>query len=96
MPQIRFTLSAQRDLQDINGYTVEHWGVEQALSYIDNLELTVKKLAATPQIGKPCDALKQGLRSFPYQSHVIYFLEEKTGIAVVRVLHERMKAELHI
>ena len=96
MPQIRFSRRAQADLQNINGYTIATWGREQATAYIDSLELTVKKLASTPKIGKPRDDLRQGLRAFPYQSHVIYFIEEKKGIVIVRVLHERMRAELHI
>lgn len=96
MPQIRFSRRAQADLKDINSYTIETWSQEQAMAYIDDLELTVNKLASTPKIGKPCDDLQQGLRLFPCQSHVIYFMEEEKGILVVRVLHDRMSAELHI
>ena len=96
MPQIRFSRRAQADLQNINGYTIATWCREQATAYIDSLESTVKQLASTPKIAKPCDDLGQGLRAFPHPSHVIYFMEEKKGIVIARVLHERMRAELHL
>ena len=66
------------------------------MAYIDGLELMAKKLAAQPKIGKPRDDLARRLRAFPYQSHIIYFMEEQKGIVIVRVLHARMRAELHI
>ena len=66
------------------------------MAYIDGLELMAKKLAAAPKIGKPRDDLARKLRTFPYQSHIIYFIEEQKGIVIVRVLHARMRAELHI
>ena len=66
------------------------------MAYIDGLELMAKKLAAQPKIGKSRDDLARRLRAFPYQIHIIYFMEEQRGIVIVRVLHARMRAELHI
>lgn len=96
MPRIRFSNRAQADLAAINRHTIETWGRKQATAYIDGLELTVKKLAATPKIGKSRDDLARRLRAFPYQSHIIYFLTDEKGIVIVRVLHARMRAALHI
>lgn len=96
MPQYRFSHRAYSDLQDINSYTLENWGQEQALTYIDGLELAAKSLASTPKVGKSCDDLRRGLRSYPYQGHILYFMEEKKGVVIIRVLHKRMSSELHI
>ena len=96
MPRIRFSNRAQADLAAINRHTIETWGREQATAYIDGLELTAKKLAAAPKIGKSRDDLARRLRAFPYQSHIIYFLADEKGIVIVRVLHARMRAALHI
>ena len=79
-------------MEAINRYTIKTWGRERAIAYIDDLELTAKKLAATPKMGKSRDDLEQRLRAFPYQSHIIYFMEGKKGIVILRVLHERMRA----
>ena len=96
MTGYRFSQSANADLQDIASYTIEKWGAAQTITYLDGLEQTAKELAQNPKRGKPCDDLSFGLRSFPYESHVMYYLEEPDGIVVARVLHERMSAPLHI
>lgn len=43
MPQIRFSRRAQADLEAINRYTIKIWGREQAIAYIDGLELKAKQ-----------------------------------------------------
>ena len=68
MPRIRFSRRAQVDLEAINRHTIKTWGREQAMTYIDGLELMAKKLAAAPKIGKPRDDLARRLRAFPYGS----------------------------
>jgi len=60
------------DLEEIASYTLENWGAAQTIIYLDDLEKTVKSLAGTPKLGKPCNDLSEGLRSFPHESHVIY------------------------
>jgi toxin ParE1/3/4 len=52
-------------------------------------------LAETPSIGKYRNDLQQGLLSFPYESHVLYYTESKNGIVIVRVLHKGMDVERH-
>jgi toxin ParE1/3/4 len=45
-------------------------------------------LAGNPEIGRLRPELSvQGLRSFPVQTHVIFYLAQQDGIEVVRVLH---------
>ena len=85
-----------RAFSAINRHTIEIWGQKQAIAYFDGLALTAKKLAAAPKIGKARDDLARGLCAFPYQSHIMYFLEEKKSIVIARVFHERMRAELYI
>ena len=95
MTSSRFAESANADLKGIASHTLESWGAAQTITYLDGLEAVVKKLAHNPKLGKACNILAEGLRSFQYESHVIYYLEEE-GIVVVRVLHVRMSAPLHI
>ncbi len=89
MPRYRFSHAAHADLDSITRYTLKSWGAAQTMAYLDGLEDTVKQLADHPKLGKPCYDLTAGLRSFQYQSHVIYYLEQKIDIVVARVLHER-------
>ena len=95
MPRFRISHSANADLSDIAIYTKDTWGSDAALNYLDVLQDLMAQLAETPKLGKACNGLAEGLRSFQYQSHVVFYLEEKGGIVIARVLHERMNAPLH-
>ena len=91
----KYSAAAEADLNDILDYTIQTRGVEQALKYIDGLEERVKSLAEHPAIGRPCNDLYKSLRAFPYESHTLFYIEDKSGITIVRVLHGRMNPALH-
>ncbi len=38
MPGYKYSAAAEADLNNIIDYTIQNWGVEQALKYIDGLE----------------------------------------------------------
>ena len=95
MATFKFTDSAWGDLSDIVDYTVEHWDAAQAVVYIDGLETVARAIAEAPPMGKACEDLHDGLRAFPYESHVLYYLEAPHGIIIIRVLHKSMNTALH-
>lgn len=95
MASYRFSESANADLREIVSYTLKSWGAAKTITSLDGLEDMAKKLADSPKLGKACNALTEGLRSFEYQSHVIYYLEEKRGhchSACASRAHERPAA----
>lgn len=94
MPTFKFADSAWVDLSDIVDYTVEHWDAAQAVVYIDGLETVGAAIAEAPSIGKACEDLQEGLRAFPYESHLLYYLEAEHGITIIRVLHKNMNTAL--
>ena len=96
MPEYRFTPEAENDLQQIIDYTLEQWGKAQARDYVDGLEALAGQLADNPGLGTDRDQLIQGLLSFPYESHVLYYLRQAHGITIIRVLHKRMDAQKHL
>jgi toxin ParE1/3/4 len=96
MPGYRFARAAEDDLEGIVDYTLQRWGVDQANQYLDGLDQQAQSLAENPKIGKSCDDLGTGLQFFPYQSHVLYYLEDAHGITIARVLHESMNPSLHL
>ncbi len=91
----RFSETAEKDLEQIIDYTNEQWEPDQALAYIDSLEEYCKNLAQNPSAGLDRHEFAKGLLSFPYQSHIIYYLKDTNGIAVVRVLHQAMDPTKH-
>jgi len=86
----QFTDKAERDLESIIDYTVQEWGVSQANTYLDGLESHAQLLAENPGLGTTRETLSEGLFSFPYESHILYYKKHTRGIVIVRVLHQHM------
>jgi toxin ParE1/3/4 len=96
MADYRLSRLAQRDLDRIFDYTVAQWGLTQAMRYTDLIELSCAELAIAPQQAKGCAYIRPGYRLQHIGHHVIYFRQTSYGIAIVRILHERMDAARHI
>ncbi len=96
MRAIEYTASAELDLASIVRFTRTTWGVDQARSYLEGLKRLTARLGAQPEMGTSCADLTPGLRAFPYQSHVLYYLVESDRLVVVRVLHKRMNPSLYV
>lgn len=90
MAEYRLTPAAERDLETIWNYTANQWGFEQANLYIDALTAAFAKLAQAPEHAPSCQHIRPGYRRWSIERHVIYLRKTEYGIAVVRVLHNRM------
>jgi len=90
--EYRLAPAAARDLEGIWRYTLGEWGIEQAHRYTDEITAAFAQLADNPHLGPSCDYIRTGYRRSPVERHVIYFRITEYGIAVIRVLHERMDA----
>jgi toxin ParE1/3/4 len=90
MANYSFTPEVLDDLHKIVLYTVDHWGKGQAIHSVDGIHLQASRLAQTPKIGQDRSTLYQGLLSFPFASHILYYVKSANGIVIVRVLHKSM------
>lgn len=82
--------AAQRDLEDVFDYTVERWGPVQAMRYAERIVAACADLADAPERAQRCDHVRPGYRRRAVEQHVIYFQATAYGIAVIRILHQRM------
>jgi toxin ParE1/3/4 len=96
MAEYRLSPRAQRDLDAIFDYTVKQWGLSQALRYIDLIEAACASLAEAPQQSQDCAAVRAGYRRRSVERHVIYFRQTSYGIAIIRILHQRMDQARHL
>lgn len=96
MAEYRLSPAAQHDLEQIFDYTVGEWGLAQAIRYTDLIEQTCVELAETPGSGVACEDIRPGYRRHIVQRHVIYFRVQTYGVAVIRILHDRMDALRHL
>ena len=96
MAEYRLSPTAQRDLDGVFDYTVTHWGLPQAMRYADLIEAACADLAEAPQQAQGCANIRPGYRRRAVEQHVIYFRPTSYGIAVIRILHQRMDAARHL
>ena len=94
--EYRLAAGAKRDLETIWLYTLEEWGLEQANRYTDELTDVFAQLAVGPQRGTACDHIRTGYRRSRVGRHVVYYRMTDYGIAVVRILHDRMLPTRHL
>ena len=96
MAEYRLTPAAEVDLEMIWIYTRDQWGIDQAYLYTDKLIAAFGNLAADPKIAPACDHIRPGYRRLGIERHVIYYRITHYGIAIVRILHDRMDAPRHL
>ncbi len=96
MPEYRLTPAAERDLENIWLYTRQQWGEELADRYTAILANAFAELAQAPKTVPSCDHIRRGYRRRSVERHMIYFRVTDYGIAIVRVLHDRMDALRHL
>jgi toxin ParE1/3/4 len=92
----RFSRRAEADLLSIGRYTLRTWGEAQAARYVGELEVCCQTLSDNPALGGLCDEIRPGLRRLEHGKHVVFYRQERAGILVSRIQHQRMLPDRHI
>ncbi|MEQ9491492.1 MAG: type II toxin-antitoxin system RelE/ParE family toxin [Alphaproteobacteria bacterium] len=90
MARYRVSKKAQDDIRNIGRYTQQKWGKAQRRKYLSGMNAQLQFLADNPNLAVERDEFVPPVRLFRYQSHLIVFLADESGILIVRVLHENM------
>jgi toxin ParE1/3/4 len=90
--KLSITPKAESDLIGIWMYTCEEWGVEQADTYLDQLETGMKHLVNHPSLGTNYAHVFPGYRRLQVEHHAVFYQLLESAVLVVRVLHEDMDA----
>ena len=88
--EYRLTPRAERDLEEIWRHSARRWSVDQADIDVSGLLDTMEAPAQEPTLGRAADDIRTGYRRQNAGSHVIFYKPAKYGVAVIRVLHQRM------
>lgn len=96
MAEYRLAPAAERDLETIWTYTFQRWGVGQANRYTDILTAAFAELAQSPKAAPACDHIRPGYRRRSVERRMIYFRITAYGVAIIRILHDRMDAPRHL
>ena len=96
----RVTPRAASDLRDIARYTLRTWGRKQRDAYLREMDKRFAVLAENPTLGKPRPDIREGYRSYPQGSHVIFYLVRLTPACDIcpqgRTAHEASQAALRV
>ncbi len=91
MKPFQLTNKAKSDLRDIALFTSRRWGREQRNIYLKQFDDSFWLLAENPDIGKARDEIRDGYRTFPQGSHLIFYRQiGSQNIEIIRILHKSM------
>jgi len=96
MKRYRLSPLAQSDLGSIWEYSAAHWGVDQAESYVRELERAVEAVANNPRLGRACDEIRSGYFKRAAGSHVLFYRLTGESVEIIRILHQRMDFDRHL
>lgn len=82
--------AAEADIVEIWRYTIDRWGLDQAVRYDVTIQEKIEGLATGRTTSRPADDVRPGLRRAQAGRHVVFYRETEEAVTVVRVLHERM------
>ena len=87
---VNYSLSekADADIEDIYEYGLLTFGLSQAQTYLLELHERFQMLSENPNYGRSASHLAERLKRFEYQSHVIFYVPQDSGILIVRVLRQ--------
>lgn len=97
---MNYTLSelAQEDIIAILKYTLEKWGINQAVKYQEIIDEAIFSIVEKPlsPLSKPAKKHKEHTRYLQAGKHHIYYTIETDLIVVNRILHQQQNPELYL
>lgn len=87
--KIELSPEASQDLDDINQYTIERWGIEQAEAYAHLIELAIERIGQFPEIGTNRIERNIEFRVLPIEQHLIFYRVSEEQVNISRIVHRR-------
>ena len=94
--KISFSALAKEDLIDIWLYGEDVWGAPVADSYLDSIDTFFKSLSKASEQYALRSEFQPPVRIAPFKKQLIVYIETKTAIKIIRVLHESMNVPQHL
>jgi len=91
--QFKIQPEAEKDLEAIWHYSVENWGINKALEYLDGIDKAFHLLASNPNISNLFQEFIPPVRIHHHKKHLIVYILEEDKVVIIRVLHESMSLD---
>jgi len=85
----KLSAEADKDIEAIFDYTELEYGLQKAADYTSQFSTVFHQLTQEPELGRTRNEIKNGLRSFVQNKHIVFYRVQKDHIRIVRVLHGR-------
>lgn len=94
---VEFSPHAIEDLRQIDLYTSQRWGVQQADIYLEKLVVASERLAANPTLlGRSRPEIVPGLFTYHAERHFFVFRFAQQTLQILRILHQSMDLHRHL
>ena len=87
MARTRLSPAASDDLREIRSFSKTAFGAQVASDYLEGLRRVFRLLRDRPLAGFEEEAIGEGVRSFAYRSHRLYYVLDPQGVTIIRILH---------
>lgn len=87
MHDLRISLDAQADLNEIQDYGLAKFGLVAARSHMAGFEQIFTMLRRHPMTGQLRPEYGYGVRSFSHRPHRVFYRIEGGAIEIARILH---------
>ena len=84
---------ARFDMLAAFNYIADNGGDTRAEQYLRRMDAAIGYLAQHPLMGRARPEVEEGIRSFPFEVYVIFYLPLEDGIELVRVIHSALDLE---
>ena len=96
MKNLVLTNRAREELRDIYHYTLETFGLAQADRYHEQLLQSFKLLRQFPELGRPKDHLRTGLRLYASGRHQILYSYNTDSIQIEGLPHDSRELDSYV
>ena len=90
-----FTPLSKEDISNIWDYTLQQWGVKQAVIYTKSLRDSCDALADPFAVRQSTD-IREGYFKYRSGEHFIYYKDSDAEIIIIRILHKNMDVGRHL
>lgn len=87
--KLRIARAAQKDLRNIDAFTLERWGDAQRARYAQLVGDRLELLASEPELGTNLGPRRPELYRLRAGEHFFIYRMSKDRVTVIRVLHVR-------
>ncbi len=89
MLSYQITKAAEKDLEAILDFGIEHFGIDAAIQYYEQLVLKFDEISSSPKRFPSRGKIGEGYRICSHRSHDIYFSDSTEFVLIIRILNRR-------